>query len=50
LPNTFRNYKCPFLIIAAGMDKLIDPDVGKELMERVYEIYIINSPLVWIKT
>lgn len=44
------NFKCPFLIIAAGMDKLVDPDVGKELMERVYiTIYIINSLLVWIK-
>lgn len=31
-PNTFVNYKKPFLIISGGMDQIVDPDVGHELM------------------
>ncbi|CAD8131890.1 unnamed protein product [Paramecium pentaurelia] len=32
-PNTFKNYKKPFLIISGGMDQIVDPDVGHELMK-----------------
>ncbi|CAD8142583.1 unnamed protein product [Paramecium octaurelia] len=33
-PSTFKNYKKSFLIISGGMDQIIDPDVGHELMKQ----------------
>ncbi|EGR28729.1 hypothetical protein IMG5_169260 [Ichthyophthirius multifiliis] len=32
--KTFENYKCPFIVVQGGLDKLIDPDVGFDLVER----------------
>ncbi|CAD8043971.1 unnamed protein product [Paramecium primaurelia] len=34
LPQTFTQYKKPFLVISAGMDQIVDPDVGHELMKQ----------------
>lgn len=31
---SFEQYNAPFLIIQGGCDKLVDPDVGFDLMER----------------
>ncbi|CAD8046343.1 unnamed protein product [Paramecium sonneborni] len=33
-PNSFKNFSKPFLIIAGGMDQIIDPDVGHELIKQ----------------
>lgn len=33
-PLTFKNYKCPFLVIQGGRDKLVNPMVGFELFEQ----------------
>jgi len=30
-PETFKNYKCPFLVIQGGVDKLVNPMVAFEL-------------------
>lgn len=35
LPQSFGNYICPFLVISAGMDSLVDPDVGEVLFKQV---------------
>ncbi|KAL4449842.1 hypothetical protein ABPG74_008215 [Tetrahymena malaccensis] len=32
--KTFEQYNAPFLIIQGGLDKLVDPDVGYDLIER----------------
>jgi len=32
--KTFEHYTSPFLVIQGGIDKLVDPDVGFDLMER----------------
>lgn len=31
-PETFSTYTSPFLVIAGGMDQIVDPDIGHELM------------------
>ena len=31
-PHSFQNYKKPFLIISGGMDQIVDPEVGHELI------------------
>ncbi len=33
-PQTFSQYKCPFLVIQGGCDKLVNPMVAFELFER----------------
>lgn len=27
-PKTFKDYKCPFIVIQGGTDKLVNPDVA----------------------
>jgi acylglycerol lipase len=33
-PNTFHLYKCPFIIIQGGLDKLVNPEVAFELYDK----------------
>lgn len=33
-PETFINYKCPFLIIQGGCDKLVNPMVAFEMFTQ----------------
>ena len=33
-PATFHNYRCPFLIVQGGLDKLVNPMVAFELYQR----------------
>ena len=33
-PQTFSQYKCPFMIIQGGLDKLVNPDGAFELYEN----------------
>ena len=33
-PETFKNYKCPFLIIQGGLDKLVHPMVAFDLFTQ----------------
>ena len=30
-PNSFKNYKCPFLVVQGGLDKLVHPMVAFDL-------------------
>ena len=34
VPHTFKTYKCPFLVIQGGIDKLVHPMGGFELYEQ----------------
>jgi acylglycerol lipase len=33
-PNTFHLYKCPFIIIQGGLDKLVNPEVAFDLYDK----------------
>ncbi|CAD8136565.1 unnamed protein product [Paramecium octaurelia] len=49
LPQTFSSYKKPFLVITAGMDKVVDPNVGQELMKQSPSLdkQIIHCDQMW---
>ena len=33
-PATFKDYKCPFIVIQGGLDKLVNPEVAFELYDN----------------
>lgn len=33
-PKTFKDYKCPFMVVQGGLDKLVNPDVAFELYDN----------------
>ena len=33
-PDTFQDYRCPFMIIQGALDKLVNPEVAFELYDK----------------